>query len=437
VSIEIVSMLTVGGLFVLLAMGVPLAFATLGTAIVLGLLLFGPNSMMLITSRIYTLMNNYVLVAVPMFVFMGCLLERGGVAERMFRAIHIWAGPIRGGLAVGTVAAATILAAMVGIIGAEIVTLGLVALPAMLARGYDRRIALGTICAGGSLGSMLPPSVVLIIYGLTANVSIGELFIAAILPGLLLATLYMLYILVRCALQPELGPPASAEDRDMPLAEKIALLNGLILPVGIIFAVMGSLYTGVATPTEAASIGILGALVAAKLNGRLTVEAVVSSVHRTGVTVGMLIWIFFGANALVAIYTMAGGTRYVQALIVGLPFGPLETVIVMMLILLVLGLFLDWIGIVLLTMPIFVPIIRGFDMDPVWFGILFCMNMQISYLSPPFGPAAFYLKGVAPPEISLNDIFRSVWPFVVLQIIAIVLVLFFPQIAMWLPGHMR
>lgn len=436
-STELVSILTVTGLFLLLAIGVPLAFATAAMAIALGLVLFGPDSLMLITSRIYTLMNNYVLIAVPMFVLMGCLLERGGVAEQLFRAIHVWSGPVRGGMAVGTVIAATILAAMVGIIGAEIVTLGLVALPAMLARGYDKRICLGTICAGGSLGSMLPPSVVLIIYGITASVSIGQLFMAAIVPGLILAGLYMIYILVRCGLQPELGPPAPPEERNIPLREKLALLKNLILPLLIVVGILGSLYAGIATPTEAASIGILGALLAAKVNGKLTREAIVTSIYRTGVTVGMLIWIFFGANALIAIYTMAGGTGYVQSLLTGLPFGPTETVIVMMLILLVLGMFLDWIGIVLLTMPIFVPIIRSAGLDPVWFGILFCMNMQISYLSPPFGPAAFYLKGVAPPGITLADIFRSVWPFVILQIIAIAIVLFFPNLALWLPRQMN
>ncbi len=434
---EIVSLVTMALLIGLLLTGIPLAFATGMTAVILTLWLFEPDALFFIPSRIFTLMNNYALVSVPLFVMMGCILERAGVVERMFHALHIWSGRIRGGLAVGTLLASTILAAMVGVIGAEIVVLGLICLPTMLKRGYNKSMAVGVICAGGSLGTMLPPSIVLIVYGLVAQVSIGELFMAAVLPGFLLVGLYLAYVLVRCYLNPSLGPVATDEELDMPLREKLGLMRVLILPVALILTVLGSLYSGVATPTETAAVGVFGALVIAAVNKRLTWEMVYDSLKRTGSTVAMLTWIFFGASALVAVYTLAGGTSFLQELITGLPISPLATVALMMLILIILGFFIDWIGIVLLTMPIFVPVIKSLGLDPVWFGILFTMNMQISYLTPPFAAAAFYLKAVAPPEVTLGDIFKGVVPFIGLQVIALLLVMFFPQISMWLPASMR
>nr|WP_232372772.1 TRAP transporter large permease subunit [Acuticoccus mangrovi] len=429
--------MTLGVLLALLVTGMPLAFATGLTAVILTLSTYGPNALYLIPSRMLTLMGNYALIAVPLFVLMGCLLERAGVVERLFHALHVWSGRLRGGLAIGTLLTSTILAAMVGIIGAEIVVLGLVCLPAMLGRGYDRKLALGVICSGGSLGTLLPPSIVLIVYGLVAQVSIGELFLAAVIPGLLLAGLYIAYVIVTCHLQPEKGPLADAADLDMPLREKIGLGKALILPILLIGAVLGSLYTGVATPTETAGIGVLGALVVVVVNGKFSFPMLFDVLKQTGSTVAMLTWVFFGASALVGIYTLGGGTSFLQGTISDLPLPPLGIVVVMMLILIVLGAFIDWIGIVLLTMPIFVPIIKDLGLDPIWFGILFTMNMQISYLTPPFGPAAFYLKAVAPKDVTLGEIFRSVVPFVFLQIIGLAIVLFLPQLTQWLPAMME
>lgn len=434
---EIVSAVTVALLLLLLATGIPLAFATGTTAVVLTLWLFGPESLYFIPSRIYTLMNNYALISVPLFVLMGCILEGAGVVERLFHALHVWSGRLRGGLAVGTLLASTVLAAMVGVIGAEIVVLGLVCLPAMLKRQYDKGLALGVICAGGSLGTLLPPSIVLIVYGLVAQVSISELFLAAIVPGLLLASLYIVYVIILCYRNPELGPLAPPEELDMSFSEKLFLAKALVLPIGLIGVVLGSLYLGIATPTETAAIGVLGALVIALVNKRMTWEMVYSSVKTTGSTVAMLTWIFFGASALVGVYTLAGGTTFLQQAITGLPMAPIFTIALMMLILIVLGCFIDWIGIVLLTMPIFVPVVRQLGFDPIWFGILFTMNMQISYLTPPFGAAAFYLKAVAPPEITLSNIFRACLPFIGLQLLGLALVMAFPQIAMWLPSLLR
>jgi tripartite ATP-independent transporter DctM subunit len=430
-DIGTISLLIIVVMIALMLTGMPLAWVTMLLAVGCTLFWLGPPGLPLVASRVYGFVSEYVFVAVPLFVLMACILEGSGVARDLYRAMHVFAGALPGGLAVQTVLVAVIMAAMTGIIGGEIVLLGLLALPQMLRLRYDPKLAIGTICAGGSLGTMIPPSVVLILYGLTANVSIGDLFLAGITPGLLLGGLYVGYIVLRCWLNPALGPPAPVEERQMPLAEKIALLKGLILSLMIIVWVLGSIYGGIASVTESAGIGACGAIASATLRKELTFELIKKSLLQTMTTVGILLWLAFGANALIGIYNIMGGTGYLRGLISGLPLEPLGIIVVMMLILVVLGMFMDWIGILLLTMPIFVPVATGLGFDPVWFGILFCMNMQASYLTPPFGPAAFYLKSVAPPEITMQTIFRGVLPFVGLQLIGLLVVLFFPQIALW------
>ena len=419
---------------VLLIVGVPLAFATGAVAVATALLNFGPNGLSLIASRSYSLVGEFILVAVPMFILMASILERSGVAKDLFRAMHLVGGGLRGGLGLQTLGVAVVLAAMTGIIGGEIVLLGLIALPQMLARGYDRKLAIGIVCAGGSLGSMIPPSITLIIYGLTANVPIGDLFLAAIVPGLLLAVLYASYLMIRCHLDPSVGPPAPPEERNIPSADKWRLASGLILPLGVIAFVLGSIYAGIASVSEAAAMGVVGAMASAAIRGELSWDMVREALRRTMSTSGLLIWLTIGANALIGVYNLLGGARFVQGAITGLPLEPLGIILLMMGILILLGLFIDWIGIVLLTMPIFVPIVTSLGYDPVWFGVLFCMNMQISYLSPPFGPACFYLKSVAPPGVELGEIFRAMWPFIGLQALGLMIVLLFPGIALWLPS---
>jgi tripartite ATP-independent transporter DctM subunit len=430
-DIGTISLLIVVVMIALMLTGMPLAWVTMLLAVGCTLFWLGPAGLPLVASRVYGFVSEYVFVAVPLFVLMACILEGSGVARDLYRAMHVFAGGLPGGLAVQTTLVAVVMAAMTGIIGGEIVLLGLIALPQMLDRGYDPKLAIGTICAGGSLGTMIPPSVVLILYGLTANVSIGDLFLAGVTPGLLLGCLYVGYVVLRCSLNPALGPPAPLADREMPLAEKLALLKGLILPFMIIVWVLGSIYGGIASVTESAGIGACGAIASAWLRRELTWALMQRALLQTMTTVGVLLWLAFGANALIGIYNIMGGTGYVRGLITGLPLEPLGIIIVMMLILVVLGMFMDWIGILLLTMPIFVPVATELGFDPVWFGILFCMNMQASYLTPPFGPAAFYLKSVAPPQITMQLIFRGVLPFVVLQLIGLLLILFFPQIALW------
>jgi tripartite ATP-independent transporter DctM subunit len=422
--------------FVTLLAGLPLAFSTGAVAVFFAWYLFGEPGLTLIISRVFTLMGNYVLVSVPLFIFMACILERAGIAEQIFRAVHVWAGRMRGGLAVAVIISCALMAAMVGVIGAEIVTMGVVALPAMLSRGYRKDLALGCICAGGGLATLIPPSVVLILYGLTAGVSVGQLYMAGVVPGLMLSGMYIAYILMRCRLQPEIAPLPTAEELAMPIAEKLALLRELVLPGLVAFSVLGSLYLGIATPTEAAGVGVAGAMIAAALNRRLTWDGMKRAIADTTRVTAMLYWLFFGSSALIGVYTLAGGTKLIQDVMTNLPIGPIGVVILIQVIWIVLGCFIDWIGILLLTAPIFVPIVSALGLDLVWLGALFCINMQISYISPPFGPAAFYLKGVAPKDITLNDIFNSVWPYLGLQFLALGLVIAFPQIALWLPSTM-
>ena len=432
-DIGLLTLVIVLAIALLLVMGLPLAFVTGAVAVTVGLLKFGPVVLGLIASRIYSFTNEYVLVAVPMFILMASLMERTGVARDLYRAMHVWAGGLRGGVAAQTLIVAMIMAAMTGIIGGEIVLLGMIALPQMLRVGYQKNLAIGTICAGGSLGTMIPPSIVLIIYGLTANVAIGDLFLATIIPGFLLAGIYLSYILVRCAINPDLGPPAPLEERQMPLLQKLALFKSLVLPLMVAAWVLGSIYAGSASVSEAAGRGVVGTLLAALVRRELSWEVLKAAVLQTMNTCGMLLWLTFGATALIGVYNLMGGTLFVKEVVTGLDVAPLAVILIMMGILVVMGLFMDWVGILLLTVPIFVPVIVSLGYDPVWFGVLFCMNMQVSYLSPPFGPAAFYLKGVAPPEISLQDIFAGLWPFIILQIIGLMLVLCLPEIALWLP----
>ena len=432
-GIEIISLLMVGSLVLLLVIGMPMAYALGLVAMVFAVSFFGMNSLMLLSSRIYGFVNVYVLIAVPMFLMMASIMDKSGVAEDLYNAMRVWAGGMPGGVAHMTLLAAVFMAATTGIIGGEIILLGLVALPQMLRIGYDKNLAIGTICAGGSLGSMIPPSVVLIFYGLTAQVAIGDLFIAVIVPGLLLAGLYMVYITIRCLINPEIAPPVPIEQRNMSFAQKLKLIKNLILPLGVAFGVLGSIYAGIAAVSEAAAVGVAGTIVAAIVRGRFSIQMLREALQQTMAACGLLLWLTFGATALIGVYNLLGGIAFINGMISGLPFDRIYILLIMMLILIILGFFMDWVGILLLTMPIFVPIIKELGYDPVWFGILFCMNMQISYLSPPFGPAAFYLKGVAPPEISLADIYKALWPFILLQMLAIAIVIAFPDVALWLP----
>ena len=435
-SVELITFLLVGTFVLLLLLGLPLAWTMGATAVIFTLVLFEPAFMFMTMTRVFHMMLNYTLVAVPLFVLMGCILEKSGVAEQLFDAVYVWSGRLRGGLAIGTIIACVAMAAMVGIVGAEIVTFGLIALPQMLDRGYSKGLALGSITAGGGMATLIPPSIVFIVYGMTAGVSIGDLFIAGVLPGMLLAALFIGYISISVWLRPQLAPAASEEERMIPLEKKLRMLKGLLMPALIAFAVLGSIYTGIATPTEAAALGCFGAIVSAIINRRFSWRVIRSACYETLWISCMLTWLFFGAQAIIGVYTLAGGATFVENTILGLPFGPWGILIVMQIIWVFLGMFLDWIGILLLTGPMFVPIIVSLGFDPVWFGVVYCMNMHISYLTPPFGPSVFYMASVAPPGISVTDVYKANLPYLWLTFVALAITCIFPGLSLWLPSLM-
>ncbi len=436
-DIGVLSLLIIVGIVGLLLLGLPLAFTTGSIATIVAMFLFGQQELGIISYRVFDMMGNYILLSVPLFIFMANMMERAGVADQLYGAVHIWCGRIPGGLAIATIVACSIMAAMVGIVGAEVVTLGLIAVPTMLKRGYHKDIALGCVCAGGGLATLIPPSVVFIVYAMTAGVSVGKLFMAGVLPGLLLAGIYILYILIRCTANPSLAPLPSEEELNLSLREKAQYLKGLVLPILIAFGVLGSIYGGVATPTEAAGVGCVAATIACRVNNRLNFSAIRLVIVNTLRVSAMLYWLIFGAQTIIGVYNLAGGGEFVKKAITGLPLGPLGIIILMQVILAFLGCFIDWIGILLLTMPLFVPIIKDLGYDPIWFGVLFCMNMQISYISPPFAPSAFYLKGVVSEDITLTEIYRASIPYMFLIIIALILLIAFPQISLWLPSMVK
>ena len=528
-DIGTISIVVLVGMLALLAIGMPLGFASGFLAVVVLVMKFGPDLLFgqfgtgplnILAQRMYGLCTDYVLISVPLFILMATLLERSGIARDMYDSLTAWLSRTRGGIAIVTSIMAIIMAAMSGIIGGEVVLLGLIALPQMLRLGYNQNLAIGTICASGLLGTMIPPSIVLIIYGLITETSIHALFKGAFVPGFILGAAYIAYIIVRTRLDPDLAPlPAPREDDLEPVQKRKSLITlllwiagffggmalvhammievqnalgllkpddyvpyaarslavfaamlavgfaiprlvfghdsdrrtwvvskGLVAPLLVVTVVLGSIYGGVTGITEAAGMGTVAVLIIIALRGELSLALVRDALTRTFRSTGTIIWVTFGATALAGAYTIAGGPTYVANLIVGAELPTFGILLLMMIIFLFLGAFMDWVGIVLLVMPVFLPIVLRLPVeeigvlgplvaDPrfvsVWFGILFCVNMQVSFLSPPFGPAAFYLKSVAPPHITLPDIFRGFIPFMAIQLVVLMLVLFFPELTMF------
>ncbi|MDT8342799.1 MAG: TRAP transporter large permease subunit [Thermohalobaculum sp.] len=524
-DIGTISLVLLVGMFVLLAMGMPLGFASAFLAVATLVMKFGPDLLFrdfgrgplsVLGQAVYRQMTNYVLISVPLFIFMASLLERSGIAQSMYSSLNVWLSRTRGGIAIVTSIMAVIMAAMSGIIGGEVVLLGLIALPQMLRLGYNQNLAIGTICASGSLGTMIPPSIVLIFYGLVTETSIKALFTASFLPGFMLATFFIIYIVIRTQLDPAQAPLPAPDPNDPPGGEKALMFagflsrlalwatavlalravfftvtgtnaitegvepivlgmasdipwiagafvlalgliqfvigreraqrgwvmgKGLIAPIIVIGVVLGSIYGGITGITEAAGMGVIAVFVIGLVRREMTFEIVWDALMRTLRSTGTIIWVTIGAAALAAAYTLAGGPTYVAGMIVGADLPTMGIILVMMMIFLVMGMFMDWVGIVLLIMPVFLPIVLklpaeelGFigNIDPkhvaIWFGVVFCMNMQVSFLSPPFGPAAFYLKSVAPPQISLTDIFRGFLPFIGIQLLALSVLVIWPPI---------
>ena len=383
-------------------------------------------------------MTTYSFVAIPLYIFMAVILQRSGVIEDLFTVMRMWFGPLRGGLAIGTVVICTLMAAMTGIVGAAVATMGILALPAMLNRKYDKRIALGCICAGGTLGILIPPSVITVVYAVTAGVSIGRMFMGGVGPGLLLAALFIIYIAVRCWLRPDLGPAPSKEERqEYSFIHKLLALRAVILPMILIIGVLGSIYAGIASPTEAAGVGCIGAILSAAIYRRLTWLNIKESVYSTAKTTAMILWITIGARCFISVFSAVGGDELIMNFVSDLAVNRWIILILIQFMLIFLGLFLDEIGIILLCVPIFLPIIKALSFDPIWFGILFLVNAQMDYITPPFGYTLFYLKGVAPKGVTMGDIYRSIIPFVLLQALGLALCIIFPQIVLWLPNIMK
>ncbi|QUX94309.1 C4-dicarboxylate ABC transporter permease [Marinomonas sp. CT5] len=442
-SLGVISLIMVAMLISLMMTGMPLGIVTLIVSVVMAIAFFGPRGLYLVSANTASLLDHYTLIAIPFFVLMASILEKSGIAEDLFDAMSIFAGNLRGGVAVQTVVVAVILAAMSGVMGGEIVMLGLVALPQMLRLGYNRKMAIGLICAAGALATLIPPSIIMIVYGLSAEVGIGDLFMAGAIPGVMLAVFYALYVLVRVHINPSMAPTAKEVAELTGEENKLsrARLNAVMLSILLIGSVMGSIYAGVASITEAAALGALGAMIVSAVRHEFKWSMLKASLVGSMSTVGTIIWLVLGSVSFVGIFNLIGGAEFMRSLFMNLGLPAIGVILVMMLILVILGTFMEWIAIVLITVPVFAPVVMSLapelgltaDQAKVWFGILFVLNIQIYFLSPPFGPACFWLKSVAPKDVTLQEIFMSVLPFIAIQIVGLILVMAFPQIALWLP----
>ncbi len=431
-DIGVISIFLFASMFLLLLSGLPVAFVLGGLATVFAAIFWGPQSLFIIVARTYSMMSTTTLVAAPLFVLMAVVLERSGVAEDLFEMMYRWSGGIKGGLAVGTVLACTLIAAMSGIASTGVVVMGVMALPAMLKRGYDKQIATGCILAGGVLGPLVPPSIALVLYGTIAQVSIGELFAGGMGAGMLCSALIIGYILIRCYLNPKLGPPIPEEER-ADWKAKVASLKGVVLPLLLITAVLGSIYSGIATPTEAAAVGAFGAFVCSALHRRLTWDLIKSVAYTTIQVQGFMMWILFAAQAFAAVYMGLGASRMVIRLVESYEIGWWTMLIAIQVVWFLLGLVIDAWSILMITLPILLPLIPLYGFDPLWLGVLYAVNTQTGYLTPPFGTMLFMMKGIAPKEVTMNDIYRSIVPFVATQLFCLALCIAFPVLVTWLP----
>jgi tripartite ATP-independent transporter DctM subunit len=420
------------GLLLFLATGASLVTVMGGAAVIFSYLLWGPQGLMQISSNSFGVMQNFILIAIPLFIFMGVVLEQSGLAKALYEMMYRWFGGVRGGLAVGTVVICMIFAAMVGVSGAATVSMGLIALPSMLQRGYNKDISIGCISAGGALGVLIPPSIPFILYGLFSGESIGALFASGIIPGILLGLMFIFYILIRCFIQKDLGP-ALPKDKRATWKEKFESLRAVILPLVLIAVVLGSIFKGVATPTEAAALGALGAMLCAAVSRNLSWKVIKESSYATLRLSSMVVWIIIGGTAFTSLYTAIGAVDFIQEIIATLPVSKYIILIGMQAVLFILGMLLDPGGIIMICTPVFVPVIKALGFDPVWFGLLFIVNMEMAYLTPPFGFNLFYMKAIVPSNISMGDIIRSVVPFVGIQALLLIICILFPELATWLP----
>ncbi len=428
-SIELTTFLLFSGLLFLLAMGVPVVFALGGISVLITFLLDGTNGLYIVATTTYRQITDPGLITIPLFLLMGNFLIHSGISDRLFKALNLWLSGVRGGLAIVSVGVCVALA-MCGGFGPGILTMGLIAVPAMLKHNYNKSLALGSVMAGGVLGEIIPPSIIMIIVAYISRISIGKIFFGGAIPGFITASLYLIYITVRCYLQPDLAPRAGAEAT---WKARLASLKDILLPSLLIVLVLGSIFLGIATPTEAAGVGAFGSFLICIIYGRLSRKVISNSCLETMKISGMALWILVTATLFGVVYTSAGAQEMVMELIQGMTVNRWLILAVMQIILLIFGMFMDDYAVLTICAPIFIPIAVFLGFDPIWFSIVFILNMQVAYLTPPFGWALILMKGVAPPEIHTKDIWRSIPPFVLIQLIVLILTMLFPQLALWLP----
>lgn len=432
---EILPFIMFAAVFLLLLLGYPVALTLGGVSVIFGVLTFGFDFFALLPLRIWGTMTNYVLLAVPLFVFMGVMLEKSGIAEKLLETMGMLFGRFRGGLAIAVVIVGTLLAASTGIVGATVVTMGLMSLPAMLKRGYDPELATGTIAASGTLGQIIPPSIVLVLLGSILNVSVGDMFVGAMVPGLLLVFLYLLYITLLGVIRPGLMPA-------IPVAEIRAFKGGtpwrtvieaFVIPFTLVIAVLGSIFAGIASPTEAAAIGAFGALLLTFFQRKLSFDVLKSVMQETTWLTSMVFIILAGASAFSLVFRGMHGDRYLSEMIVQANFQPELFLAIVMIGVFIAGFFIDFIEIIFIVVPVVAPIFTAFGVDLLWVGVLLAMNLQASFLTPPFGFSLFYLKGVTPKEVTTGHIYRGIIPFIIIQLFMLVLIILFPELVTWLP----
>ncbi|MDD9302900.1 MAG: TRAP transporter large permease subunit [Desulfobacter sp.] len=441
-SLEFMTVAMFATLILAIIFGHPLAYTLVAVATLFGLIDNGFSLPMLFdmfVNNAWGLMNNYTLVAIPLFILMAQLLDRSKVSDALFESLYVVLGGIKGGLGLAVVVVCTVFAATTGIIGASVVAMGLLATPALINKGYQKELTAGIICASGTLGILIPPSIMMVVYGgLTGmkETSVGNLFAGAILPGLVLAGLYFTYILIRCNFNPTLGPPISKQEAAAytPAQKWSMTLKSLVPPLALILAVMGTILAGVATPTEAAGLGALGSIILAFCNKKLTLTVLKESAYATLRTTAMVMMLFIGGKFFSTVFLSMGGGDVVADLLIGSGMNRWFILAVMMAIVFLMGMFIDWAAILLVTVPIFMPIAMELGFNPLWFSLLMCVNLQTSFLTPPFGYALFYFKGVAPEGYTMMHIYKGILPFVFLQVVSIGLLCLFPGLVTWLPA---
>jgi len=424
--------------FALLLLGFPVAFTIGGVALFFGLYGFGIGFFDLLPLRIWGTMTSFSLLAVPLFIYMGVMLEKSGLAEELLEAMALVFGRIKGGLAVSVIFVGALMGASTGIVGATVVTMGLLSVPTMLRNRYNKSLTTGTVAASGTLGQIIPPSIVLVLLGEIMNVSVGDLFIAAIIPGLILVALYMLYIFIIAQIKPEWAPPIDQEILDQMTRRELLgkVFKALIPPLALMFAVLGSIFAGIASPTEAASVGAIGASILTAMHKRFNYQIVKEVMNTTTKLTCMVFIILVGASTLGLVFRGLGGDELLRGLILSLPFGKWGILFIVMSIIFIAGFFLDFIEITFIHVPVLAPIMIHLGVDPLWLAILIAVNLQTSFLTPPFGFSLFYLKGVTPPQITTMDIYRGIIPFVIIQIIGLLIICLIPESVTWLPKYL-